>query len=324
MDVALARPVNVLPPHDALPGGCLYEMKFDGYRALIFRDGDTTSILSRQHKNLTRYFPDLERAAAAIPPGCVVDGEAVIWAAGRLDFEALQRRLSAGNDSLREQVRELPASFVGFDVLCVAGHDARGLPLLERRALLEELATSWTPPLTVSPATTDMNIAARWLEDLRIEGIEGVLAKGQAQPYTARRIWLKYKLWSTVDIVVGAVIGPIERPTEFVAGLPINGSLRIVGRSSPLRTTDSKALAAWLLPPQTGHPWPATVKGTTLDRFNRDASPVTLTRVEPIVVEVSADTSWSGRSFRHALRFQRVRPELTPMEVRLPARFREA
>ncbi|MDQ0241421.1 hypothetical protein [Arthrobacter bambusae] len=102
-----------------------------------------------------------------------------------------------------------------------------------------------------------------------------------------------------------------------MAGLPINGELRIVGRS-PLRAADSKALARWLRPPSGAHPWPPTVKGTTLDRFNRDASPVALTLVEPIVVEVSADAAWSGRSFRHALRFLRIRPELDPADVELP------
>ncbi|MGY4543644.1 hypothetical protein ACVWY0_003584 [Arthrobacter sp. UYNi723] len=115
-----------------------------------------------------------------------------------------------------------------------------------------------------------------------------------------------------------AVIGPIDMPREIVAGLPIGGKLRIVGRSAPLTATASRALARWLRPAEPGHPWPTTVKGTTLDRFNRDASPVMLTLVEPVVVEVAADTAWSGLSFRHALRFQRARPELDAAEVEIP------
>lgn len=103
-----------------------------------------------------------------------------------------------------------------------------------------------------------------------------------------------------------------------MAGLPIDGALRIVRRSSVLCTSDSQVLAQWLKPPEGPHPWPEMVKGSTLDRFNRDASPVALTLVEPVVVEVSADSSWSGQAFRHALRSIRVRPELPPEEVPLP------
>jgi hypothetical protein len=119
--------------------------------------------------------------------------------------------------------------------------------------------------------------------------------------------------------VCAAVIGPMDEPTEIVAGLLVEGELRIVGRSSVLRPADGRALARWLNPPKSPHPWPSVVKGTTLDRFNRDASPVELT-LEPIVVEVSADAAWSGRAFRHALRFLRARPELDTADVRFPHR----
>jgi hypothetical protein len=129
---------------------------------------------------------------------------------------------------------------------------------------------------------------------------------------------LKYKRRWETDVVCGAVVGPINRPREIVAGLPMDGELRIVGRSSVLSARDSTALARWLRSPSGPHPWPEEVKGSALDRFNRDASPVALTLVEPVVVEVSADTAWSGQSFRHALRFRRVRPELPPEEVLLP------
>ncbi|MGM7774458.1 ATP-dependent DNA ligase [Arthrobacter sp. KNU-44] len=319
LEVALAKAVKGIPPAAALPGTMCFEPKFDGYRVLIFREEGRASLWSRQGKDLTRYFPDLEAAAAAmIPAGCVVDGEAVVWSKGRLNFEALQQRLSVGREGLRLMVRELPASFVGFDVLGVAGQDARGLTLVDRRALLEELATVWAPPLSVSPQTTDRDLALQWFEGLAGAGVEGIVVKSSIQPYSGgKRIWLKAKHVSELDVVCGAVIGPTDRPTEIVAGLPINGELRIVGRS-PLRAADSRALAGWLRPPIVPHPWPATVKGTTLDRFNRDASPVALTLVEPIVVEVSADAAWSGRSFRHALHFLRIRPELLPADVEFP------
>lgn len=128
----------------------------------------------------------------------------------------------------------------------------------------------------------------------------------------------KFKRIQETDVVCGAVVGPIDRPTEIVAGLWLGGTLRIVGRSSVPRPADSRALARWLKPPEGPHPWPAVVKGTTLDRFNRDASPVALTLVEPVVVEVLADSSWSGRSYRHSLRFRRARPELRPEAVQPP------
>jgi len=132
------------------------------------------------------------------------------------------------------------------------------------------------------------------------------------------RSWLKLKHRETLDIICGAVIGPINQPSEIVAGLVLDGKLRIVGRSTPLKARDSRELARWLHPPAGDHPWPARVKGTALDRFNRDKEPVTLTLVEPMVVEVSADTAWSGRSFRHPLRLLRARPELSPGDVTLP------
>ncbi|WP_235012940.1 ATP-dependent DNA ligase [Arthrobacter sp. SLBN-100] len=310
-----------IPPPAALPGQVLFEPKFDGYRILIFRDRNGVGLWSRQGKELTRYFPELvEAAAAMIPPGCVVDGEAVVWSGGRLNFEALQRRLSAGREGLQTMVRERPANFVGFDVLGVAGQDARDLPLADRRALLEELATVWVPPLSLSPQTAERDLARQWFEGLPGAGMEGLVAKSSSQPYEGgKRLWLKAKHVSEVDVVCAAVIGPIERPTEIVAGLPIGGELRIVGRSSPLKAADSRTLARWLQPAAGPHPWPAMVKGTTLDRFNRDASPTELTLVDPVVVEVLADAAWSGQSFRHPLRFRRVRPELNPADVEVPA-----
>lgn len=269
-----------------------------------------------------RYFPELQAAAAEmVPGGCILDGEAVVWSGGRLNFEALQQRLSAGKTQLAALVRELPANFAAFDVLCVAGHDARGLPFRERRAFLEKLATVWSPPLSVSPLTRDRELALEWFQELAGAGLEGLVIKADSQAYFGgKRIWWKLKSRSELDVVCAAVVGPIDQPTEIVAGLPIDGVLRIVGRTSVLRPADSRALARWLKPPESPHPWPSVVKGRTLDRFNRDASPVALTLVKPVVIEVSADAAWSGQSFRHALRYIRVRPELNPDDVGVPDR----
>ncbi|SDL40297.1 ATP dependent DNA ligase domain-containing protein [Arthrobacter sp. ok362] len=168
-----------------MPGSLSYEPKWDGYRCVAFHDDTGVTLWSRQGKELTGYFPELAAALASeVPPRCVVDGEAVIWAGGRLDFSALQQRLGAGPKTVPGLVRQTLASYVGFDVLSVAGHDARALPLGQRRALLEELARGWAPPLSLSPVTTDPDEAARWFEDLPQTGIDGLVIKGNDQPYT--------------------------------------------------------------------------------------------------------------------------------------------
>lgn len=181
-----------MPRPGALPGTLSWEPKWDGYRCICIRDNNGATLWSRQSKDLTRYFPELlEALASAVPPGCVIDGEAVIWTSGRLDFSALQQRLGAGPKTLPALVRETPANYVAFDVLAVAGHDARDLPLSQRRALLEELAIGWKPPLSLSPTTTDRDVAAQWFEEMPHTGIEGLIIKGTDQPYTPGiRSWL--------------------------------------------------------------------------------------------------------------------------------------
>lgn len=320
--LALARAVKKIPTPSALPGGCLYEPKWDGYRLVIIRREDTTELWSRQGKNLTKYFPDLcEAADLQIPPGCMVDGEAVIWTDDRLDFTALQTRLVTSQKNLPALIRERPASFAAFDLLAVAGTDTRTLVLKDRRELLEELAASWEPPLSLSPITADPDTAATWFDTMPASGVEGLVIKGAGQQYEGgERQWLKVKHRDTLDVVCAAVIGPITRPEMIVAGLPIEGELRIVGRSSMLKPAAAKTLAAHLTSGDAEHPWPESVKRGALDRFNRGGTDlVELTLVRPIVVEVSADTAWSGTSFRHPLRYLRVRPELDPGAITVPA-----
>lgn len=123
------------------------------------------------------------------------------------------------------------------------------------------------------------------------------------------------------DVVCAAVIGRRDRPQAVVAGLPIERRLWIVGRTSPLAAAAAKSLSTHLHLPRKDHPWPEEVTRGTLERFSKDKSPVHLTRVEPIVVEVAAYVAWSGRSFRHPLRYLRARPELNPDEVQLPVRL---
>ncbi|WP_247044547.1 ATP-dependent DNA ligase [Arthrobacter rhizosphaerae] len=291
--------------------------------ALIGPDG--VSLYSRQGKDLSRYFPDLlEALARQIPPGCVLDGEAVVWAGDRLDFDALQRRLVASKAGLPALIQERPASFVAFDLLAVAGHDIREAPLEQRRELLEQLSADWEPPLNLSPITRDRAQALRWFEELHHAGLEGLVVKGAGQSYQAGvRQWFKVKRRESVDVVCGAVIGPMDRPQYIVAGLPVEGQLRIVGRSTPLTAKAGLELAAYLHRPQSPHPWPEVITETILNRFSKDKGPVALTLVEPLMVEISADVAWTGNAFRHAVRYVRPRPELSPDDVILPARLHE-
>lgn len=285
---------------------------------------DGVTIWSRQGKELTRVLPDLSEALQRqVPPGVVLDGESVIWNGDRLDFEALQRRMVSSRAALPALVRELPAAFAAFDVLAVAGQDVRGVPFTGRRQLLEELARDWTAPLNLSPTTTDMELAKTWLKDLPATGVEGLIFKSGSEPYPAGlRSWLKLKTKSSFDAVCAAVIGPITQPQAAIAGLPIDGKLRIVGRSTILSTRVGRELGRHLHPAQPGHPWPEEIRETSLNRFSKDKGLMRLTLVEPMVVEVAADVAWSGRSFRHPLSFIRARPELDPSEVEIPPHIR--
>lgn len=280
---------------------------------------DGVTLWSRQGKELTRILPDLAAAIQEqVPPGVALDGEAIIWNGDRLDFEALQRRMVTSRAALPALVRELPAAYAAFDVLAVAGQDTRSVPFTGRRQLLEELARQWAAPLNLSSATTDMDVAKTWLKDLPATGVEGLVFKGGSQPYDPSRAWLKLKSKNTFDVVCAAVIGPITMPQAIIAGLPVDGQLAIVGRSTVLSTRRARELARQLRPARPGHPWPEEISEGSLNRFTKDKGPVHLTLVEPVVVEISADVAWTGKSFRHPLSYHRARPELNPSHVELP------
>lgn len=317
--LALARAVETIPSAGTLPGDMIFEPKWDGFRECALIGAGEVSLVSRQGKDLSRYFPELISALGQqVPPGCVIDGEAVLWSKGRLDFEALQRRLVTSRAALTKRARELPASYVAFDLLAVNGHDVRNLAWSRRRELLEELARAWVPPLNLSPVTTDRELAEEWFRDLPSTGVEGLVVKGSTQPYEAGRIWLKVKHRDVLDVVCAGVTGPMGRPSTVVVGLPLCGRLWMVGRSSVLSAAMSRNLGRYLRRPVGNHPWPEEIPATLLDRFSKDEEPVRLTLVEPIVVEVSADVAWSGRAFRHSVRLLRVRPELHPDDVSSP------
>ncbi|CAM5536441.1 ATP-dependent DNA ligase OS=Leifsonia shinshuensis OX=150026 GN=F1C12_21880 PE=4 SV=1 [Leifsonia shinshuensis] len=148
-------------------------------------------LFSRQRKDLTGAFPDVAAAIAEqVPAGCVLDGEVVRWSGERLDFDALQRRLTASPRTIGRLAEEQPATYVAFDLLAAAGNDLRSQGYGVRRQLLEELAKGWWPPLSLSPSTSDREVALAWMRELAPAGVEGVVAKGAAQPYLGgRRDW---------------------------------------------------------------------------------------------------------------------------------------
>ncbi len=313
--VQLAKPVRDIPPRSALSGGCVYEPKWDGYRLVIVRTASGTRLWSKQGRDLTDRFPDVAAAARAqVPAGTVVDGEVVIWNGSRLDFGLLQRRMVTAASRIGALVAAHPASYVAFDLLAAGGEDLRGQRLTRRRAALEEIAGRWAPPMQLSPSTTDPEEARRWFTDFRPAGVEGLVAKGAGTRYApGRREWLKVKSWETTEVVAGGVIGPIERPSQLVAGAYRDGELVVVGRTSPLSPAQSAELAARLTPADDDHPWPDRI-GT--GRFGGGRLSVPLTRVDPgVVVEVSADAALQAGVFRHPMRYVRVRTDLQPSDL---------
>ena len=313
--VELAKPVRDIPPANALPGGTRYEPKWDGYRLVIVRQGDSTRLWSKQGRDLTNRFPDVAAAALVqLPAGTVVDGEVVVWNGERLDFGLLQRRMVTAASRIAGLVATHPASYVAFDLLAAGGTDLRGRPLRRRRAELEALAERWAPPLQLSPMTADADEATRWFADFRAAGVEGLVAKGATSRYApGRREWLKVKSWETTEVLAGGVIGALDRPSQLVAGMYRDGELVVVGRTSPLSPAQSAELAAVLTPAGPDHPWPERI-GT--GRFGGGRLSMPLTRVRPdVVVEISADAALQAGVFRHPLRYVRIRPDLHPDDV---------
>lgn len=260
---------------------------------------------------MTGAFPEIATACHQLPVNSIFDGELVAWSEGKLDFDVLLTRLNSGKRRAAGLAREKPAHLVVFDLLVLDDDDLRVESYDSRRARLETIAASWRPPLQLTPVTSDVEQAQAWFEDLLVTGIEGLVVKGGAQPYAGgERLWLKVKHRETQDVVLGAVIGPLRAPRQVVVGMIVDGDLRIAGRSASLSASASRKLGALLRPPAGDHPWPVSVGAGTLDRFNGTRERVTLTLVEPVIAEISADTARTRGAFRHTFRFLRLRSDL--------------
>jgi ATP-dependent DNA ligase len=321
----LAKSVPEVPD-----GAFCFDPKWDGFRSVIFRDGDEVEIGSRNERPMTRYFPELVTALKAeLPEKCVVDGEIVIATGDGLDFEALQQRIHPAVSRVTLLAEQTPASFIAFDLLALGDVDLTGERFEVRRVALEKALAHSKPPVHVTPATTDRDAALRWFSEFEGAGLDGVVAKpldGTYQP--DKRVMFKIKHTRTADCVVAGYrvhkSGPDAIGSLLLGLYAEDGSLASVGVIGAFPLARRKELFAELQPMVTtfeGHPWdwgklPETDTARTPrsgegSRWNvgKDLSFVPL-RPE-LVVEVRYE-HMQGVRFRHTAQFSRWRPDRTP------------
>jgi ATP-dependent DNA ligase len=317
---------------DEIPAGDhLYEPKWDGFRAIVFRGSSDVFIQSRDLRPLDRYFPELHEAFInGLPPGTVVDGEIVISTGDALDFDALQLRLHPAASRVQKLAKEIPAAFVAFDLLAVQGRDIRETPLKDRRAALERLLGRDRPPIYLTPATTVRATAVDWLARFEGAGLDGVIAKPIAGIYQpGKRAMVKIKHVRTAECVVGGFRwhkSGRDRVGSLLLGLfDDRGQLQHVGVTSAFTMAARKALAAELEPLRTdalhGHPWRdwASAAGE-LSRMPGAQSRWSAGKDlswEPLRIERVCEVKYDhlqGDRFRHATLFLRWRPDKRPTD----------
>jgi ATP-dependent DNA ligase len=311
----LAKSVPEIPV-----GGFAYEPKWDGFRSIIFRDGDEVEIGSRNEKPMTRYFPDVvEAVKAALPKRCVVDGEIVVPQDGRLEFETLQQRIHPAASRVQKLAAETPAHFIGFDLLATGNKSLMEAPFSKRRLELEKAVTR-TDQVHVTPATSDEALAREWFTQFEGAGLDGIVAKSLDLPYTPdKRVMFKVKHARTADCVLAGFrwhkSGPIVG--SLVLGLYDDGQLRHVGVAASFPMKRRAELVEELAPLRESagvdHPWAGNEfgPGGVPNRWNagKDMS------FEPLrperVIEVAYD-QMEGSRFRHTAQFRRWRDDRDP------------
>ena len=270
MDLAVNPPILPMLAKrvDELPDGenWVFEPKWDGFRALVFRDGDEILIQSRDEKPLNRYFPELlESLRSALPPRCVLDGEMVIVKNDGLDFDALQLRLHPAASRVKLLSGQIPASFVFFDLLCLGDRDLRSESFQTRRRELELRLSLALPPIHLTPATSDRTIAADWFRRFEGAGLDGVIAKDPAGTYEPnKRVMLKVKHERDCDCVVAGFRWYKKGDRTLIGSLLLGlfddaGALQHVGVCSSFTAAKRKELAEFLEPYREDalvhHPW---------------------------------------------------------------------
>ena len=334
LEPMLAKIADAIPPGD----NWMYEPKWDGFRALIFKDGDDVFIQSRDLRPLLRYFPELEAPLREqLPAQCVLDGEVVIATDGTLDFDALQLRLHPAASRVAMLAKEKPASFVAWDLLALGDVDHRATPQAVRRDLLVKALAGVQPPIHVTPVTDDAAIAQDWFTRFEGAGLDGVMAKPKDLVYQpGKRAMLKVKHQRTVDVVVagfrwykggkGTLVG------SMLLGLyDDEGKLHHVGVAGSFKRDDRASLTELFAPlregAKEGHPWktwadwqddhaanPQRLPGAR-SRWNRDKD----LSWEPLRIERVAEVSFDhfqGDRFRHPPHFKRWRPDKQPSDCR--------
>ncbi|HEV3485065.1 MAG TPA: ATP-dependent DNA ligase [Vicinamibacterales bacterium] len=326
----LAKIAEELPSGE----GFLYEPKWDGFRAIVFRGDGEVFIQSRDLRPLDRYFPELhDILLRGLPDGCVIDGEIVIATERGLDFDALQLRLHPAASRVAKLAQETPASFVVFDLLAARGDDVRKAPQQERRALLEKLLAKVRPPIHITPVTRDRALAQDWLMRFEGAGLDGVIAKPADGPYVpGKRAMFKIKHSRTADCVVagfrwhksgGDAVG------SLLLGLyDERGRLQHVGVTSAFTMATRKQLATELAPLRKnaleGHPW-RDWAGAGQDGSARMPGAQSRWSAgkdlswEPLRIERVCEVKYDhlqGDRFRHATVFVRWRPDKRPSDCR--------
>jgi ATP-dependent DNA ligase len=317
----LAKSVPTIPP-DAM-----YEPKWDGFRSICFRDGDDVELGSRNERPLTRYFPELVAAALdELPQRCVIDGEIVVPAGHRLDFEALQLRMHPAASRVRMLAESTPAHFIAFDLLALGDDDYTGRPFHERRAALEDVLAGAGPTFHLTPVTTDRDTAQRWFDEFEGAGLDGVIAKAPDITYQPdKRIMAKIKHVRTADCVV-AGYRPHKSDADAVGSLMLglytaDGRLASVGVVGAFPMARRRELFIDLQPLVTGfegHPWnwaahaPVdTTRRNANSRWNPEKSLSFVPLRPERVVEVRYE-HMEGERFRHLAQFNRWRPDRSP------------
>jgi DNA ligase D-like protein (predicted ligase) len=309
---------------DAIPAGdgWEYEPKWDGFRTLVFRDGDEVELVSRGGRPMTRYFPEVLPAFRALGDQKVVlDGELVVVGKNGLDFGALQQRVHPAESRVRMLSEATPAWYVAFDILAAGGADLRSKPLGARRKRLEALLKGVRAPILMTPYTRDHKTASKWFEQFEGAGLDGVIAKSWNGAYVpGKRQWVKIKHRRTADCVVigwrkssdGSTLGAL------LLGLyDKKGTLHYVGHTSSFNAAERRELIAKLKPLQTEIPeeeWranPGRMPGG-LSRWSHGKDTEWVAVRPELVCEVTYDKLEAGERFRHATGFVRWRTDKPP------------